>query len=213
MGEYAHYGDHKVKIGTCEEMYYLRYDQRTKVQPLSGNVDPVQDAAELRFRFPWPDEDGFAPGSSDFYDKGYERGITVYGLDAPLDLDHGTIQFTAPVGYNVCLPCPESVAYSDYQGARKLIDSGPVIRVHRNGFRGAIQLVQQRYVPDQGLVPILRCACGAKWREADPARIELLAVCLRSEGDRQPEDLSAHAFYHAIADRVLGVGASSLVEQ
>ena len=44
MGEYAKYNNQEIKIGTCETMYYLRYEDRHKVKALKGNVDPVRDA-------------------------------------------------------------------------------------------------------------------------------------------------------------------------
>lgn len=55
MGEYAMYGGHQIKIGTCEDMYYLRADQAQRVRPERGSVDPFRQAPEIRFRFPWPE--------------------------------------------------------------------------------------------------------------------------------------------------------------
>ncbi len=195
MGEYARYKGHDIKIGTCEDMYYLRYDQRHKVRATCGNVNPVADAAELRFRFPWPDEDHIEPGA--FED--YHRSICVPGFEAP-DVEHTSVQFVAQAGYNVCLPCPESSAYTalpNHGGLQH--ESG--LRVHRNGFSGSVHLVAQKYRPSlDRLVPILKCGgCGSMWREEDPARIEELAMRLRSEGDRRDS-----SFWHCIADRVLG---------
>ena len=62
MGEYAKFQGQSIKIGTCENMYYLRADQAAMVQPESGNVDPIRDRESLRFRFPFPDEDNVLPG-------------------------------------------------------------------------------------------------------------------------------------------------------
>lgn len=54
MGEYATFRGQSVKIGTCEDMYYLRADQAHLVKPTRGSCDPraadVQRA--IRFRFP-----------------------------------------------------------------------------------------------------------------------------------------------------------------
>ena len=114
------------------------------------------------------------------------------------------MQFVAQAGYNVCLPCPESPAYSQPQqyGALNLLAS-PDIRVHRNGFSGSVHLVAQRFIDGIGLVPILRCGgCGSMWREVDSARIEALAVAFRSMADADKGDAQAK-FYHAIADRIL----------
>ena len=67
MGEYATRKDigERIKIGTCESMYYLRADQAREVYAEPGNVDPIADAAAIRFRFPFPDEDGIEPGNFD----------------------------------------------------------------------------------------------------------------------------------------------------
>lgn len=198
MGEYASYRNEEIKIGTCENMYYLRYDQRFKVYALLGNVDPVRDRKELRFRFPWPDEDQIEPGSEAFHDNGYHRGIVVHGFTAP-EIDHFTVQFHAKVGYLISLPCPESAEYIEQPNHNGLALKGVTrtesLRIHRNGFVGAVHLVAQRYIEGLGLAPILRCGgCGSMWREVERLRIEELVVCLRAEGD---------TFWHQIADRVL----------
>lgn len=216
MGEYARYKGVEVKIGTCEDMYYLRYDQRHLVEAISGSVNPVTDAEALRFRFPWPDEDHIEPDTNGFYEKGYERSLCVQGFTAPEGVDHYSVQFKADRGYLVSLPCPESMAFENRAKPDACADlrlkAYPDLRVARNGFAGAVHLVRQRLIPEVGLVPILRCGgCGAMWREVEIARIEEIAVCLRSEGDRREwEDArgpNGHPgggkFWHQIADRVL----------
>lgn len=214
MGEYAKYNGQEVKIGTCEDMYYLRYDQRYKVDALRGNVDPVKDAEGLRFRFPWPDEDAIQPDTNGFYEKGFDRSLHVHGFAAP-DVDHGRIQFRHDSGYLLMLPCPESAAWIDDAkvGAYdRRLKAYHEVGIAKNGYKGAVHLVRQRFIPEIGLVPILRCGgCGTMWREQEVARIEELAVCLRSEGDRREcEDSrgpNGHpgggTFWHQIADRVL----------
>ena len=69
MGEYAMFQGEQIKMGTCEQMYYLRADQAHLVKPLEGNVDPIKDAGEIRFRFPFPDEDHVPPGEFNDYDR------------------------------------------------------------------------------------------------------------------------------------------------
>lgn len=44
MGEYANYMGQRVKIGTCESMYYLRWDQRGKV---TNSETPLYDPEVL----------------------------------------------------------------------------------------------------------------------------------------------------------------------
>lgn len=69
MGEYAIRKSDRlqVKIGTCEDMYYLRYEDRDNVQ-YDGSFEGE------RFRLPFPDEDNIRIG--EYGD--YERGINLY---------------------------------------------------------------------------------------------------------------------------------------
>jgi hypothetical protein len=151
MGEYARYQGQEIKIGTCEDMYYLRADQVCMVSPEYGNVDPLRDARSLRFRFPFPDEDGIEPGAFDDHD----RGLTVRGATAP-EVDHYSVQFSASNGYLVSLPCPEGIEH--------LTINDQVTTIHRNGYGGAVEIVQQRIWEDR-LVLVCGCkGCGARWR-------------------------------------------------
>ena len=58
MGEYAiRKSDRQsIKIGTCEDMYYLRYEDQDKVTPESGSD------FGFRWRIPFPSEDKILPG-------------------------------------------------------------------------------------------------------------------------------------------------------
>ena len=66
MGEYAlRKSDRQsIKIGTCEDMYYLRYEDQDKVVPESGSD------FGYRWRIPFPDEDHILPGD---YDGGFRQ--------------------------------------------------------------------------------------------------------------------------------------------
>jgi hypothetical protein len=187
MGEYAQYGKDRIKIGTCEEMYYLRADQVHMVQPLEGNVDPVRDRNEIRFRFPWPDEDNVAPGA---FDK-YERAVTFHGVPIPVEVVHQSVQFSAP-GYVLSLPCPES------EGIRHVKVDGEALHVGRNGYTGGAQLVQQRYWDDK-LVIVAKCGgCGAKYRvETLEGAQPYIKACL-DEGARN----GAREWWTEIARRI-----------
>ena len=211
MGEYALLNGESVKIGTCEDMYYLRFDQRRKVHHERGNVNPVADVAALRFRLPWPDEDQIAPGSF----KDYHRSLRVYGYTMPEGVDHGSIRFRHEAGYLLSMPCPEGDGYTTPNDSRLHSDhTATSIRVHRNGFNGGAALVAQKYIEGVGLVPIMKClSCGSMWRVEDVADIESLAVAIRAAADRQAETrkcahggssfLHVSAFLFDVADRVL----------
>jgi len=84
MGEYALYRQRRIKIGTCEDLLYLRWDQAHAVTPLPGGPDPVKHRDAYRFRFPFPDEDGTPPGM--FADP--FRALVLAGARVPAGVDH-----------------------------------------------------------------------------------------------------------------------------
>jgi hypothetical protein len=171
MGEYATYRGEGIKVGTCEDMYYLRHDQRHLV---TGYEFGPND----RFRFPFPDEDDLEPGRFDDSD----RGVECHGWRIPADWEgHGSVQFIAHAGYNLCVDCPEGKSDGTEVGA---IDVNG-IRVHRNGRSGWARIVQQRPV-DGVLATIVKCgACGAKWRVPDLEAARPIIDGLLAEADRQ----------------------------
>lgn len=187
MGEYATYRNEQIKIGTCEELYYLRAEQWPLVIADLGGCDEATYLKESRFRFPWPDEDDIEPGCF----KDHDRSCLLRGLTAPEEIKtgHSSVQFSAPGGYLCSLPCPESGTKLDG------------VTVHRNGFPGAVHLYAQRWWNGL-LVGVLGCsACGARWRLETLADAEPAAVALRSEADRL--GASQAGWYHTVADRLL----------
>lgn len=185
MGEYAKLKGTgaEIKIGTCENMYYLRYDQRDQVWPQAHSLNPSDRETQrsIRFRFPWPDEDANAPGD---FDDPFRR-LAVH-VPAPEGVDHSSVQFTSnsPKGYLVSLPCPEGPSES---AAFTLDDDGiKTVKIHRNGFVGATFLWQQRVWEDR-LVAVLQCACGASYRlpeitDAQPVYDDLMAQAEQIRG-------------------------------
>lgn len=181
MSEMAMYRGTRIKIGTCEDMYYLRADQAHLVEKVPGSVDAQVDgkAGLLRFRFPFPDEDGTEPGRF----EPYNRAVPVL-CPMPADLEHFSIQFIAQrEGYNLCIPCPEG--------------SGPhPVKVHRNGFSGPAFISAQKWF-DGSLITVCRCVCGGLWRletlrDAQP----VIGFCRAAAKDEQAE------WWNKIADRI-----------
>lgn len=165
MGEMAKFLGQAVKIGTCENLDSLRADQMTAVEPMPGNIDPVRDAEKgIRFRFPWPDEDEVNPG-----EFAQLRRSVALDAEMPPGVEHSRVQFQADAGYLLSMPCPEGT---------------PNISVARNGFGGAVRLVQQRWMGGK-LVAICECGgCGARFRyETFIDAAPLIQAALR-EGDR-----------------------------
>lgn len=166
MGEYAYVaeGNDAVKIGTCESMYWLRFDQLDEITARSEySLDPRDPRVwpGIRFRFPFPDEDGIPVGQH----AEYERGLNIFDASlAELITQHKRVQFISNQhggagrgGWNVMLPCPLSPE------ARELEEDGT--RIMRNGGRTGIDIQQQRVWgkgADAVLAVVVRCAgCGA----------------------------------------------------
>lgn len=172
MGEYAirKSDGANIKIGTMEDMYYLRADQVSLIQGQRGSIDPRQrDTAEkIRFRFPFPWEDDIAPG--DFPDHNF--GLSVHGADLPEEIDHHPIQFSNPRGILVSLPCPES---------KEGKESG--LRFHYNGYAGNVRIVQQRLYNER-LVLVCECgSCGAKYRLPDLSDAQPIIDRMRQQAE------------------------------
>jgi hypothetical protein len=131
----------------------------------------------VRFRFPFAWEDGTEPGAFEDYSK----RVSIPGMEAPADLvdEHYSIQFVAQShGYNVCLPCPESGR----------ADHG--LKVHRNGFAGAVGLIQQ-VLHEGTLAPVLDCVCGMAWRVPEEDSAPLFAALeAAAQSDRRREEMS-----------------------
>lgn len=199
MGEYAKLGSERIKIGTCENMYYLRADQIHLVRAERGNVNPAsaEDQKVIRFRFPWPDEDSTKPGDFDRYD----RGVAV-AAEMPAEVEHYSVQFSAPAGYLVSLPCPEKSPSTPGLDTTVQLPGGGSVKVGRNGFAGRVQLVQQAY-RDGLLVAICRCGgCGALFRLPTLKDAEPVIVGLRAEADQRERRDESGKWWHAVADRI-----------
>lgn len=167
MGEYGTYKGNEIKIGTCEDMLYLRPDQIGLVRS-----EALRDITELRFRFPFPDEDGVEPGQFDNPD----RKFPVWGIEPPAsEMKHYPVQFkdTGNAGVLVMLPCSYSTE-----------GKGGELKYMYNGFRGPAHVVQQRAWAGVW-VTVMKCGvCDALWRL--PELADALPVCeaLILEGDR-----------------------------
>ena len=120
MGEYIKLKDGtQVKLGTCEDLMYARYDQVVAAVPgaerLDGNAEPaayLDPKCGWRYRFPFPDEDGIGIGQYEDYDRmvtvqindelgrissawGFEHYHATAKVQAK-GFDRGTVCYTVP---------------------------------------------------------------------------------------------------------------------
>jgi len=169
MGEYAQrkLDGIRVKIGTCDSMYYLRYEDRDKVSPEPNSLNPAAEK-NLFWRLPFPDEDNINIGEY----QNHRRGLQLYkktphhlGDDYPPTYEKfgdnetaqhpGTIQLKHTCGLLINVKC--------YHGV-KLPDCGNDAQAHWNGKNDAMELVSIKNT-NNGPMPIVHCRhCGEMWR-------------------------------------------------
>lgn len=209
MGEYIKINGECVKLGTCESMYYCRYQQAEELKALGicekmdGNatIDDYMNGS-CRFRFPFPDEDAIAVG--DFED--HDRGVRVALSDeawATLNgflTNHGSLWTTVsprhsykpetpggyvhePLSFNLELPCPEVGDFSKYH-------TSPLPAYH------ALEVCQQKPV-DGHLWVIVRCPwCSKMWR-LPQGEAMVLANEVRKQTCYHP-----NGFWNELANRI-----------
>lgn len=170
MGEYAKRKSdgQEVKIGTCEDMLYLRYEDREKVSKLPNSLDPVREAGVLRFRLPFPDEDEIPIGEY----KDPFRGMRLYrqcgvGQSSYCEdfKDESTIK--QPGGFQLRHECGLLVNVPCYHGL-KLPEGNADFRPFWNGKGWFFELTQLAPRTIDGIfqvLPIVKCRhCREIWR-------------------------------------------------
>lgn len=169
MGEFAKRisDGERVKIGTCETMYYLRYEDRRKVEALPGNVDVARDPVGLFFRVPFPDEDDVRVGEYAAYERGLRLSRKVVTLGTQPDSHEdfrdeetakvpGIMQMRHEAsGLLLTVPCYHGVKLPEVVAPMKTFWSG---KGH------ALELAHLKATAD-GVLPVVRCRfCGFMWR-------------------------------------------------
>lgn len=185
MGEYIMVDGEETKLGTCEDLYYVRYADLVeavksgRTAMVSGNLSPRQyldPQYGFRFRFPFPDEDGKDIGEYEEYDRGYTicaplgfmEGVDhremIHGL-SPLGQPHGGHYLT------VKTPCPQA---PDNPKRHVFKANGPASGNPNQEYE-VIQIVQQRPMEDGKLWTVARCAyCGARFRFDEEDALKLI---------------------------------------
>ena len=154
MGEHGLRNDGcKVKIGTCENMYYLRYSDRHMIRPLEGNLDPNDDSIlkELRWRLPYPDEDHIKPGD---YEPFRKEEPKLYDYE-PKNTNAGLLQLKTKYGMLLNVPC--------YHG-EKLPDNTGEIKTFWNGKSSAYVLKWLKFIDGQPYGVYGCIECREEWR-------------------------------------------------
>ena len=192
MGEYIKFQGEHVKIGTCEDLYYVTYDQlldmvQNGAEQAPHNLPPADYLSNgFRYRFPFPNDDG----------EDFDKGVVVTA--PPEMLSH--VQHTricCPLtpngggyGINAFVECPMSTEADPAQ-----FSVGPHTRI--------VEIVQQKVV-DGCLWAVLRCAyCGTRWRLPPDQAIAFVDHIRQAYTDtRSPH--TYNAYFLTIADRIEG---------
>lgn len=166
MGEYAtrKSDGERVKIGTCENMYYLRYEDRGKVKKEPNNLDPNKEKG-LFWRLPFPDEDDVKIGEYEDYNRGYGLWKPIYNAlgkqisheDFTLDdmaVEPGSIQLKHECGVLLSIPCHHGT---------KLPDAPDGWRIGWNGKSPHLELTSVKNNEDE-IRFVVRCRfCEDMW--------------------------------------------------
>ena len=202
MGEHVKLRGETVKLGTCEDLYYTRFEQLkamvSECQEMPGNMPPeeyLNPAHGWRYRFPFPDEDDVGIGEYQDYDKAVTISVP---LDAPIALDaesHRSVYRSIGVGegygYNVNarIPCPASKKMPELWCNGNVVDYFP------------LQIIQQKPLPSGVVAVVLRCGwCKAGFRLEELDEVTYLVDLLRK---RCPPQDANYPYWNTIADRVL----------
>lgn len=146
MGEYAirKSDNEQIKIGTCYNMYYLRMEDKDKIE-----YDGIYD--KCSFRLPFPDEDHILPG--EYID--YNRSVVLHNFECPdCANDKGTLQISNDYGLLLNVPC--------YHG-EKLPENTGDIKTFFNGKSShyALYMIEEKDGQIFGLIGCM--ACDEKW--------------------------------------------------
>ncbi len=156
MGEYAKFNGEEIKIGTCECMYYLRYEHRNFVQPLPHSLNPAT-AKNLFWRLPFPDEDHFGPGNY----EDFNRGVRLYNKEKGDFRDESALKNPGKIQ----LRHSESGLLANikcYHGM-KLPENSDDARFHWNGKGHSFELAHIKN-SDTGIRAVYKCRhCNGLW--------------------------------------------------
>jgi hypothetical protein len=157
MGEFAKYNGARIKIGVCELLYYLRFEDRDKVTPLENNVNPQKDT-NIFFRPPFIEEDHL--GMFDFQNVDHTKSIRLRKINGkafqPDGLTPGSLQMKHECGTLFSVPC--------HHGAR-LPDLGPDTKVYWDGRDPYfLHLRFLKLTRDYAVLPTVECKyCREMW--------------------------------------------------
>lgn len=165
MGEYGFRLKDKadIKLGTCESMYYLRFEDIDKVKGHSGSVDPAREPEGLFYRIPFFDEDDVLPGDY----KEYNRELGLYRKDSLGNYSKMEATPDMKPGRLLQLKHEKSglmVNVNCYHGSR-LPDDSSDAKWFWNGKNTGLVLKHLKCMRRDSIKPVIACSsCSNMWR-------------------------------------------------
>lgn len=174
MGEYILVGGQHLKLGTCQDLFYVSFDGLRRMvaagaqQALANNppAEYLNEAGKWRYRFPWPDE---PDGIGDDYERALPLPVPG-GLAEALvtGWEHWKVRYGLPAA--VGEDCPQA------------------------GAPAVVEVYLQRQIEGR-LWVIIRCPyCHALARLPEDEALQLTAHARR--------ELADDAFVAAVCDRI-----------
>lgn len=165
------------KIGTCENMYFMRLEEAQRLAAMGARDDDgilfsdyLKDNV-TRWRFPFPTEDDGVHQDC-IHDKGFN--LPAGGIE----MSHDTIAVHnqhqgGGYGFNIILPCPHSKEFKELQMG---VTSEARIKVSTGGAGEQFLTVRYQAIRDGQEKTIFECArCGSAQRFSDDEIVKLKA--------------------------------------
>ena len=196
MGEYIKLNGKEIKLGTCENLYYVRLDDLKNGKgekedgnlSLSGYLDPKNG---FRYRFPFPEEDGTQPGSYEPYEKGLLIFLSEESPELLKDLPtwehyniYNSCSYNGVINVNIISYCPLS--------SHPPIMGGTPAQ--------AVVLLQQKQVEGEIWVVVGCPYCGARVRLSRDEALELSRAASNMGRGNDPSNLK---YWHEVSYRIM----------
>lgn len=116
------------KIGTCENMYYMRMSQAKKLRGAADDdgitFESMLSDNETRWRFPWPDEDGREKAGMLYSNVSDFERYHELQVPAGVEINHATKCYQGN-GHNLFMPCIHSDGWQKMAEAGATLSQGP----------------------------------------------------------------------------------------
>ena len=187
MGEYVTYAGQGLKLGTCEDLMYIRHEELKKLVSQTtgrqGNLNPreyLDPSCRWFYRFPVPTEDQACLNSIGARDPEPRRWF-MNGAELAVEHGHTTISVSSGHSYNVNM-ARTLPAYLARGGT-------PSYGAHQSRVRPRIYPVRERIMPNGELYTVFECGWCRERFSADAEELAKLTIPEELEGRIKPNTM------------------------